>query len=151
MWAYGGDFGELEHDGNFCLNGLNWPDRGIHSARSTLNSDNKWGTILNQRNRHIYGSSGLNYGPALTSIDSNTWANVTVAQSKPCLIEAKQCMKCFEISVIGIKTPGNIVPVIRDGYLQFETFVRFSVVNHMDHIDDIQTEINFRGNKIFYY
>lgn len=28
-WAYGGDFGEVEHDGNFCLNGLNWPDRGL--------------------------------------------------------------------------------------------------------------------------
>jgi beta-galactosidase len=26
-WAYGGDFGEHPHDGNFCLDGLNWPDR----------------------------------------------------------------------------------------------------------------------------
>ncbi len=26
-WAYGGDFGESPHDGNFCLDGLNWPDR----------------------------------------------------------------------------------------------------------------------------
>ena len=23
-WAYGGDFGEISHDANFCLNGLNW-------------------------------------------------------------------------------------------------------------------------------
>jgi len=28
-WAYGGDFGEIFHDSNFCLNGLNWPDRGL--------------------------------------------------------------------------------------------------------------------------
>lgn len=28
-WAYGGDFGEVFHDSNFCLNGLNWPDRGL--------------------------------------------------------------------------------------------------------------------------
>jgi beta-galactosidase len=28
-WAYGGDFGEegIRSDGNFCLNGLTWPDR----------------------------------------------------------------------------------------------------------------------------
>src|SRR5579859_2978887 len=26
-WAYGGDFGESPNDGNFCLDGLNWPDR----------------------------------------------------------------------------------------------------------------------------
>ena len=28
-WAYGGDFGEKNHDGNFCINGLVYPDRGI--------------------------------------------------------------------------------------------------------------------------
>lgn len=32
MWAYGGDFGETYHDSNFCLNGLNWPDRGLGRA-----------------------------------------------------------------------------------------------------------------------
>jgi beta-galactosidase len=26
-WAYGGDFGDEPNDGNFCLDGLNWPDR----------------------------------------------------------------------------------------------------------------------------
>jgi beta-galactosidase len=26
-WAYGGDFGETRHDGNFVADGLNWPDR----------------------------------------------------------------------------------------------------------------------------
>ncbi len=31
-WAYGGDFGEagIPSDGNFCLNGLVWPDRTAH-------------------------------------------------------------------------------------------------------------------------
>ena len=32
VWAYGGDFGENDHDANFCLNGLNWPDRGLGRA-----------------------------------------------------------------------------------------------------------------------
>jgi len=31
-WAYGGDFGENVHDGDFCLNGLLWPDRQPHPA-----------------------------------------------------------------------------------------------------------------------
>jgi beta-galactosidase len=26
-WAYGGDFGDTPHDGNFVADGLNWPDR----------------------------------------------------------------------------------------------------------------------------
>jgi beta-galactosidase len=26
-WAYGGDFGDTPHDGNFCTDGLVWPDR----------------------------------------------------------------------------------------------------------------------------
>jgi beta-galactosidase len=26
-WAYGGDFGDAPHDGNFVADGLNWPDR----------------------------------------------------------------------------------------------------------------------------
>jgi beta-galactosidase len=32
FWAYGGDFGEagIPSDGNFCLNGLVWPDRTAH-------------------------------------------------------------------------------------------------------------------------
>ena len=25
-WAYGGDFGDVPNDGNFCADGLNWPD-----------------------------------------------------------------------------------------------------------------------------
>jgi beta-galactosidase len=31
-WGYGGDHGELIHDGNFCLNGVVLPDRGIKAA-----------------------------------------------------------------------------------------------------------------------
>jgi beta-galactosidase len=31
-WGYGGDFGEIRHDANFCINGLVWPDRTPHPA-----------------------------------------------------------------------------------------------------------------------
>ena len=32
FWAYGGDFGEKPHDGNFCINGIVDPDRTPHPA-----------------------------------------------------------------------------------------------------------------------
>ncbi len=31
-WAYGGDFGDEPNDGNFCCDGLVWPDRAPHPA-----------------------------------------------------------------------------------------------------------------------
>src|ERR1043165_4533343 len=31
-WAYGGDFGDEPNDGNFCCDGLVWPDRTPHPA-----------------------------------------------------------------------------------------------------------------------
>ncbi|HNT77092.1 MAG TPA: glycoside hydrolase family 2 TIM barrel-domain containing protein [Anaerolineae bacterium] len=31
-FAYGGDYGDDPHDGNFCINGLIWPDRTPHPA-----------------------------------------------------------------------------------------------------------------------
>ena len=39
-WAYGGDFGEegVPSDGNFCINGLTWPDR---TGKPGLNEVNK--------------------------------------------------------------------------------------------------------------
>jgi beta-galactosidase len=35
-WAYGGDFGESVHDGNFCCDGLVGPDRTPHPALAEL-------------------------------------------------------------------------------------------------------------------
>lgn len=29
-WAYGGDFGDIPNDDNFCINGLVYPDRTVH-------------------------------------------------------------------------------------------------------------------------
>ena len=31
-WAYGGDFGEKQHDFDFCINGMVWPDRTPHPS-----------------------------------------------------------------------------------------------------------------------
>ena len=35
-WAYGGDFGEVRHDANFCADGIVWPDRTPHPALNEL-------------------------------------------------------------------------------------------------------------------
>lgn len=32
FYAYGGDFGEWPHDGNFCMDGLVYPDRRVHTG-----------------------------------------------------------------------------------------------------------------------
>ena len=31
-YGYGGDFGERHHDGNFCMDALNYPDRTPHTG-----------------------------------------------------------------------------------------------------------------------
>jgi beta-galactosidase len=31
-WAYGGDFGDIPNDANFCIDGIVWPDRKPHPA-----------------------------------------------------------------------------------------------------------------------
>lgn len=35
-WAYGGDFGDVPNDANFCCDGLVWPDRAPHPAMQEL-------------------------------------------------------------------------------------------------------------------
>src|SRR5207247_2590171 len=35
-WAYGGDFGDVPNDANFCADGLVWPDRTPHPAVNEL-------------------------------------------------------------------------------------------------------------------
>ena len=32
MYFYGGDHGETVHDGNFCMDGLVYPDRTLHTG-----------------------------------------------------------------------------------------------------------------------
>lgn len=37
-WGYGGDFGEPVDDGNFCINGVVWPDRTPHPAMEEVHA-----------------------------------------------------------------------------------------------------------------
>ena len=40
-WFYGGDFGEYPHDGNFCVDGLVYPDRRPHTGLLELKNVNR--------------------------------------------------------------------------------------------------------------
>lgn len=258
-WVYGGDFGEINHDSNFCLNGLTWPDRGLGWARTSLNlldrdKDNKekdgknsnspinlasssnksgktsvqnackkdkgkWGSKKSMISgavvdKSVYGLAGQSCnptpsdgGPKITTLD----CVINSSMSKPCLIEAKQCMKVFDCYAIGISAPtismksgssdeynsstfqtndvglgldspptssssspasskisgkprlnltkncdelhsysvrpsllSPMGPIVKPtGSTEFDTYVRFSIMSHLDHIDDIQTFLSF--------
>ena len=62
-WAYGGDFGETPHDGNFCADGIVWPDRTPHPALHELKYlaqpvevEARGGGRFRIRNRHHFAS-----------------------------------------------------------------------------------------------
>ena len=120
-YGYGGDFGESSHDSNFCLNGLNWPDRGLSWVNQQTMSS-KWGNpkpYLNIPNN----SHGLKSKLPQNDIIKST-INVESSISKPQLLEAKQCQKCFECKVIGIKLPGKLVYYL-DLYSLIDLFTFF--------------------------
>jgi hypothetical protein len=117
-WAYGGDFGEVEHDANFCLNGLNWPDRGLGwvLSRGTTKDRTKWGKQRGHMSimKPCYGLSTIVTSEAdeasmlMTDDSINQFVEVDGAMAKPVLLEAKQCQRFFECRVIGMKMPGNL-------------------------------------------
>lgn len=87
-WAYGGNFGEEYHDGNFCLNGLVWPDRGLSAAPPISHG------LLGSYRRAEEGPL-----PFL---------------AKPTLIEAKQCMRPFDCAVLEAESTSSATAVRLD-------------------------------------
>lgn len=62
-WAYGGDFGDDPNDGNFCADGIVWPDRTPHPALNELKFlaqpvevEARGGGRFRIRNRHHFDS-----------------------------------------------------------------------------------------------
>lgn len=149
-WAYGGDFGEVYHDGNFCLNGLNWPDRGL--GKTSENHSMKWGQakpcLSMSLERHIYGCQGTSLAEesvphallaaSLTAVQSGI--DVDGAVNKPCLIEAKQCMKCFECSLVGIKLPSSEYQEMDFGFDHVD-------IETVDHAPVLSSPRNLRDRK----
>ena len=78
MYWYGGDHGELQHDGNFCLDGLVYPDRTPHTGlleyknvhrplRTSLDFDTGLLTIENHMD--FTDPAGIMYGTWTLSLD----------------------------------------------------------------------------------
>jgi beta-galactosidase len=61
-WAYGGDFGDVPNDANFCADGIVWPDRTPHPALWELKflaqpiEVTRRGATFRIRNRHSFVS-----------------------------------------------------------------------------------------------
>ena len=65
FWAYGGDFGDQINDRQFCINGLNFPDRSAHPS------------LLEHINVSYYGSD----------TPLNQVANVTVEDGRTLVVQ----------------------------------------------------------------
>ena len=157
-WAYGGDFGEAVHDANFCLNGLNWPDRGLGAALLALpayqaaRERGKWGVLAAP-------SSGASYGCGEGAAAQAAPLNVDGAAAKPALLEAKQCMACFDATLVSVSGPrassshrcsddAAVLALLGSDAVEtapssMECSARFSIINLYDHIEDLLTELHF--------
>ena len=110
IWAYGGDFGEVQHDENFCMNGLCWPDRGLGNAMDRTYEGMH--QVFNDKRMMIkdkpYGLAALRPFSTSSSLVTGAKANnnnstrnshaiiVDEAVCKPQLLEAKACQSSFE-------------------------------------------------------
>ena len=59
FWGYGGDFGELRHDKQFCINGIVWPDRTWCSSVEFENFNHSYRKKITRKStlEHRYTSS----------------------------------------------------------------------------------------------
>lgn len=53
MYSYGGDFGEYPHDGNFCMDGLVYPDRTPHTGIR------EWKNVVRPVRARLEDASGI--------------------------------------------------------------------------------------------
>ena len=78
MYWYGGDHGELQHDGNFCLDGLVYPDRTAHTGlleyknvhrplRASLDPDS--GILIIENHMDFTDPAGKIFGAWILTLD----------------------------------------------------------------------------------
>lgn len=69
-WAYGGDFGESMHDGNFVCDGLVWPDRRPHSQMVEVQYVYRPVRVsLQNRDRLVFRIENANWFTSLESLE----------------------------------------------------------------------------------
>ena len=73
MYGYGGDFGEENHDGNFCVDGLVYPDRKPHTGLLEYKNINRPIRALefDQANKKVKLKNMLNFTNANEVLDIN--------------------------------------------------------------------------------
>ena len=70
-YGYGGDFGEINHDGNFCVDGLVYPDRRPHTGLLEYKNINRPIRALefNQTNKKVKFKNMLDFKDASELLD----------------------------------------------------------------------------------
>ena len=71
-FLYGGDFGETEHDGNFCADGLLTPDRKLKSAALEMKAVYGGKTKSEMRDVDIPASTGKSASAIAIEVDEHT-------------------------------------------------------------------------------
>lgn len=71
IYYYGGDHGEMLHDGNFCMDGLVYPDRRPHNGLLELKNVNRPGRVVsyNQESGILRVRNLLNYRNLLDYVE----------------------------------------------------------------------------------
>lgn len=75
MYAYGGDFGEFPHDGNFCMDGLVYPDRRPHTGLKELKNAARPAHIIFENNEY-YIENKLNF----TNLNDYLYVSYTIKE-----------------------------------------------------------------------
>lgn len=77
-FLYGGDFGETEHDGNFCIDGLLTPDRKIKSAALEMKAVYGGKTASPVRDIPLPARRPLTDTPLAITVDEDTGALTSI-------------------------------------------------------------------------
>ena len=94
-YAYGGDFNEARHDGNFCIDGLVYPDRTPHTGLKEVKN-----VYRPVRIKPVYTSKGV-----FEFI--NTYAFSDLSDKLECIIEVTDLGKVILQEKLEIQIPAN--------------------------------------------
>ena len=117
-WAYGGDFGDMPNDANFCTDGIVWPDRTPHPALYEFKylvqpaavawADASKGLIRIANKQHFAGLDWL-YGEWDLTVDGATAANGDL----PALAAAPGAGQEFQLPTEHLQGPGERFVTVR--------------------------------------
>lgn len=113
-YVYGGDFGDLPHDGNFCVDGLVYPDRRPHTGLLEYKQ-----VIKPFRMEHFDPATGevtlrnLRYFTDLSDLDFG-W---TIEKDGEVLACGHACLPIEPQETASLFVPTDAIPSVGDAYL----------------------------------